>query len=608
MGAPGTQPHLSAQPFHFGTGSRALFGWLHAPGGASRGAGVVLLNPIGDDYVRAHRPFRHLAERLAKAGFWVLRFDFHGTGDSSGAETDPGRVEAWLQDVGLAERELRERSGVSDVALVGLRLGGTVAAAARAVQGEVDDLVLWNPYPGGAAFVSEVTKLDKMHRMLEPRSFASEPKGWDAGGEQALGFLLTPETIAGLRGLDLLALRARPARRTLIVGGGPTPAEEALAAHLRSLGGEVDQSHVPGQKFLVQINHLADLPTDAMNAIQAWLEARHPVLAGEAPPAPEPPRLGSAPYGEEPIVFGRAHPLFGILVHPPAAKRDARRPAIIMTNAGCVHRIGAHRFYVSLARRWADLGFTVLRLDLSGIGDSPAAPGCPENVTYPPPALQDLEDAMQVLTRATGAERFIVLGLCSGGDLAFQLGFRDRRVAGAVMMNPRTFCVHDLAMVDAYEQARYYEDSFFRPESWRKALRGEVNFRRAASMLAPKIVGAARRQLERFLAGARGGRGQAGKADEPVETSTPKEVVNDVPACLRMMAGRGVDTFLVVSEKDPGVDYVDGLFGREMAALSSVRGFRRKDFLGTGHTFTSLHTQREVSEVLTQHLVARHAG
>jgi dienelactone hydrolase len=116
-----------------------------------------------------------------------------------------------------------------------------------------------------------------------------------------------------------------------------------------------------------------------------------------------------------------------------------------MTNAGCVNRVGPHRTYVKMARRWAQLGFEVLRLDLSGIGDSPVAPGERENLTYPPSALDDIRDA----TRALGASRIIIAGLCSGGDYAFQLGASDPSVAGAWLMNPRTFCVLDLASVES---------------------------------------------------------------------------------------------------------------------------------------------------------------
>jgi alpha/beta superfamily hydrolase len=82
---------LGCAPVQFGPDEGLRFGWFHPPQGEWRRTGVVLCNPIGDDLVRAHRPLRHLAERLASAGFAVLRFDFDGTGHSAGSERDTGR-------------------------------------------------------------------------------------------------------------------------------------------------------------------------------------------------------------------------------------------------------------------------------------------------------------------------------------------------------------------------------------------------------------------------------------------------------------------------------------------------------------------------------------
>ena len=72
---------LGKLPIYFGTDDRPLFGWFHPPAASlQRPMGVLLCNPIGEDMVRAHRPFRHLAETLAAAGFPVVRFDYDGTG------------------------------------------------------------------------------------------------------------------------------------------------------------------------------------------------------------------------------------------------------------------------------------------------------------------------------------------------------------------------------------------------------------------------------------------------------------------------------------------------------------------------------------------------
>src|SRR5215831_2255879 len=124
-------------PIYFGPPGRQRFGLYHhpTPGSTSRALGVVLCNPVGDDLIRAHRTLRHMAEDLAAAGLPVLRFDFDGTGDSAGDERDPGRVAAWREDVKLAVGEIKQRAGVDRIALVGLKLGGTLAAVAAEAMG-----------------------------------------------------------------------------------------------------------------------------------------------------------------------------------------------------------------------------------------------------------------------------------------------------------------------------------------------------------------------------------------------------------------------------------------------------------------------------------------
>jgi hypothetical protein len=93
-----------------------------------------------------------------------------------------------------------------------------------------------------------------------------------------------------------------------------------------------------------------------------------------------------------------------------------------------------------------------------------------------------------------------------------------------------------------------------------------------------------------------------------VESGAPPTTssVEEVPRKLRAMADRGVDALLVVSRSDPGVAYVDVHAPAEMRALEGASGFRRVDLDGTDHTFTPIGTQEAVSDLLTEHLAARH--
>jgi pimeloyl-ACP methyl ester carboxylesterase len=112
------------------------------------------------------------------------------------------------------------------------------------------------------------------------------------------------------------------------------------------------------------------------------------------------------------------------------------RPTVIFLNAGVLHRVGPHRLHVALARLLAASGFASLRLDLSGIGDSGVVP---DDLTFRASAVADTRAVMDQLGRETGAERFVLFGLCSGADNALATAQSDPRVVGLVLIDPPTY-------------------------------------------------------------------------------------------------------------------------------------------------------------------------
>jgi len=75
---------------------------------------------------------------------------------------------------------------------------------------------------------------------------------------------------------------------------------------------------------------------------------------------------------EEAVLFGKTRSLVGIITDPHTVVNAHNHPAIVLLNAGVLHRVGPNRLYVKIARKLASAGFVVLRFDLSGIGDSKA--------------------------------------------------------------------------------------------------------------------------------------------------------------------------------------------------------------------------------------------
>lgn len=81
-------------------------------------------------------------------------------------------------------------------------------------------------------------------------------------------------------------------------------------------------------------------------------------------------------------------------------------------------------------------GFVVLRFDLGGLGDSePRRDGSSETEA----ALADIRDAMNVVTRETGVNRFAVTGFCSGVDTAHAIAALEPRVVGAAFIEGYTY-------------------------------------------------------------------------------------------------------------------------------------------------------------------------
>jgi pimeloyl-ACP methyl ester carboxylesterase len=122
----------------------------------------------------------------------------------------------------------------------------------------------------------------------------------------------------------------------------------------------------------------------------------------------------------------------------PAGNESGSRPAVVILNAGILHRVGANRLHVLLARALAARGFPVLRFDLSGIGDS-----APREDALPllDAALTDIGEVLDELESISGTNDFILAGLCSGAVHALLAAETDPRVKGVIMLDlfiPRT--------------------------------------------------------------------------------------------------------------------------------------------------------------------------
>lgn len=219
-----------------------VFAGYHRPDEAPSRA-VVMCHPMGEEKLWAHRVFVSLARELAAAGFAVLRFDFRGEGDSS-REFDESDLETRIEDTHLAIETVRAwNPSVTNITLLGLRMGALVAAVTATRRYDVSRLVLWDSILDGAAHMQTVLRVNLMYQMavhrrvIETRDLLASRlanggtvniEGYELGGRlfrQVSDFRLA-DVLPHYSGRTLL-VQIDPAEAT------PKPELQALATHER---------------------------------------------------------------------------------------------------------------------------------------------------------------------------------------------------------------------------------------------------------------------------------------------------------------------------------------------------------------------------------------
>jgi alpha-beta hydrolase superfamily lysophospholipase len=442
-------------PQWFGSPERPLFGWVHEPVGRGPSGAVVLCPPLFGEKSAVHATYRALATDLSARGHWVVRFDYEGTGDSSGPTAGPGRPVAWLTSIDRAVA-LARRYTDGPVALVGMRMGALLAAMAAGRGAGADALVLWDPCTSGRTFL-------RRHQAIQAMRFPPAA-GWR--GVEVPGYSLD-EAVAG----EVTALRLPrdlPVGRVLVVAR-PGDRRPAVRCAGQADGLELRRSEPGEQEALLEAGHLSRTPPAATSGYVAdWLDRTlRRVAAGRAggerssavpladasSAVPLADASSAVPLADASSVvlpvdgapgatvvervrwFGPVG-LFGIETEA-AGRIDATDgagdpsgsggqamagsgdlPVVVLLSSGTDTHVGPSRLWVRLARQWAAGGAVrCVRVDLSGWGESPAHPGRDRCVLRPVEAFDDVGEILSAIGRP---ERVVLVGLCSGAYQALE--------------------------------------------------------------------------------------------------------------------------------------------------------------------------------------------
>lgn len=256
-------------PFYFGASDKSLFGCYHEPhSGQTRSCAVVICQPIGHEYINSHRALRQLAVRLADCGFPVLRFDYFGCGDSLGDSAE-GRISQWLDDLSQAILEIKRRTKLRGLCLVGLRLGASLSLMAATHRSEVTNLVLWDPVVKGKDYLEGLNSFKEEMLRFRPKPKSKERLEWP---KDIIGFPMTRDIYEDIGGIDLLAIPRRPADNVLIIETHVATVVSSLKGALEETGTSVSLERVDApQIWLPTADGSLLVPGPVLQTVISWI-------------------------------------------------------------------------------------------------------------------------------------------------------------------------------------------------------------------------------------------------------------------------------------------------------------------------------------------------
>jgi exosortase A-associated hydrolase 2 len=167
----------------FESGGQPRHGILHVPAEAT-GKALVFCHPFAEEKKCAHRTIVEAARACADAGWAVLNFDQRGCGDSPGSFGAHDLAD-WREDIYAAIDCLAEKTSAR-VGLLGLRLGGALAAQVAEQREDVAWLALWEPVIDGARYIKQNLRRSMIKAMMTRHEGGEDSEG-AASDAHALG-------------------------------------------------------------------------------------------------------------------------------------------------------------------------------------------------------------------------------------------------------------------------------------------------------------------------------------------------------------------------------------------------------------------------------------
>lgn len=262
---------IQLKPTYFNKDTDPLFGIYHKPQtDYLKKTGIICCYPFGQEYIRSHKSFKQLAERLSRAGYHVLRFDYFGTGDSYGDEEEI-TISQWKNDIRAAIQHIKKSGDIQNIALIGLRLGGTLAFLVGRENPEIIGIALWDPVISGSQYYQELK--ERHEYWLEDMLNFFDRKELNLQENEILGFHLNSKLIQELREINLLDVKYKIQKKILFITTEHNSSNQQFVNHLTHLEASYNYEEITGIKPWIKYEGLDKslVPFEVLTSIENWI-------------------------------------------------------------------------------------------------------------------------------------------------------------------------------------------------------------------------------------------------------------------------------------------------------------------------------------------------
>ena len=557
-----------------------LFYWQHLPTDKVKNCVVIIIGPIGPEYMHCFRSIRLLADTVAQSGFHCIRYDPIGMGNSSGCLEDENIWNKWIESPKEIYKNLSKQFGFSNTILIGLRSGNLILSEC------INDMpvsasVFWYPYTRGTAFIRDIELLDSILYGEDAYKLNSTLNGG--------GYPVTNELKSSISNINITNKKFINLPKALIIASKETSNKSKLHEKLIEQSIDCNIEYLEGLDAMTKQVAISKIPYNNINSIENWLnQLKISVNNNIHNISPCNTTNINDTYVESIINIDSTRPLFGVLTTP---KIDQNDNIVIIVNTGSAHHVGPNRFHVDAARHFAINNISTLCIDISNLGESTNNHKQDSNHPYPPTASEDINYAVKFAQSDLKYKKITLCGLCSGAHNIFHAALESDcdKLQKLILINPLTFywkpgqTIFNPSENKTSIDESYYQKQLYDFNKWIKLITNPRKIINIIFFISRLVYTKSNRLIKMILA--------------IIGIVSTTKLEQD----FMLLANKGISILLIHSDNDPGYRIVTSQASRTIKKLASKNLFSNISISDADHTFSSRSSRLELIKSLLKY-------